>query len=75
MSRCRTCRTPKWRGDPCAYADCARNTERRVVLRSKTLPITATAKHGYHAGNTNRFFQAGSDYDAPIRAQRWQATA
>jgi hypothetical protein len=71
MSRCRVCRAPKWRGDPCPNADCTRNTTPRVTLKSRTLPITATAKHGYHAGNTMGFVQESYDYDAPIQATRW----
>jgi hypothetical protein len=40
-----------------------------VRLKSRTLPTTATVKHGYHAVNTAGFVQATSDYDAPIRSQ------
>jgi hypothetical protein len=69
MSRCRACKTPKWKGDPCPNADCQRNMTLTVRLKSKTLPTTATNKHGYHAVNTNGFMQATSDYDAPIRSQ------
>jgi hypothetical protein len=40
-----------------------------VRLKSRTLPTTATSKHGYHAVNTVGFVQTTSDYDAPIRSQ------
>lgn len=69
MSRCRSCKTPKWRGDACPNADCPKNLTTTVRLRSKTLPMTATSKHGFHGLNTSRT-QLVNDYDMPIRAKR-----
>lgn len=65
---CRTCKTPKWRGDPCLNPDCARNMRPTQALRARTLPITATAQHGFHA--LNQSYQA-TGYDSPIRNTRW----
>jgi hypothetical protein len=73
MSRCRTCRTPKWKGDPCRNAECSKNTTTTVRLKSTTLPITATTKHGYHAGTAATSLL--SDYDAPIRARAWRTVS
>jgi hypothetical protein len=66
---CRKCGTPKWRGSPCLNADCVVNTTPHVTLKSRTLPITATAKHGYHALNQTAMV---TGYDAPIRATGWK---
>lgn len=71
MSRCRRCRTPKWKGDPCPVADCPTNTTATARIKSVTKPITATAKHGYHAPMTATTSLV-SDYDAPIRAHSWK---
>jgi hypothetical protein len=72
--RCRICRAPKWRTDPCQNADCLRNLADRTVtvtVRSRSNPIAATIKHGFHALNTSGFMQPTCDYDTPIsRLQR-----
>jgi hypothetical protein len=69
MRRCRSCKTLKWGADPCPNADCPKNTGDPVIrVKSRSRPITATAKHGYHAPNTTGFIQGTSDYDAPIRS-------
>lgn len=70
MIRCRACKMLKWRGDVCPNAYCPRNTQPSVRLKSKTLPITATAKHGYHAGTAQT--RLLSDYDMPIRSKGWR---
>lgn len=75
MSKCRTCRTPKWKGDPCPNADCTRNLTTIVKLKGRSLPITATAKHGFHSLNTAGYVQSVSDYDAPIRARGWRSAS
>lgn len=72
MRRCRRCKTPKWGTDPCVNPDCPINTQPTIRLKSRTLPTTATTKHGYHAPNTMGFVQPTSDYDAPISSRsRW----
>lgn len=73
MSRCRSCKTPKWRSDPCANADCPKNNTVTVRLRSKTLPMTAGVKHGFHG--LTAVTSLTSDYDAPIRAKSWRTVA
>jgi len=71
MNRCRACKTPKTKGDPCPGADCPRrNGSSR--LRAVSPPITATAKHGFHAPVTRTALLTGL-YDQPIRATRWQS--
>lgn len=73
MRRCRSCRAPKWGTDPCANAECPRNTTTGPLkIKARSLPITATSKHGYHAVNTTGFIQSTSDYDAPITARGWR---
>lgn len=74
MSRCRVCKTLRTKGDPCPNADCPKNLTATVRLRSRTLPMTAMAKHGYHALNTTTT-SLMSDYDAPIRARTWRTIA
>lgn len=67
---CKTCRTPKFRGDPCTNPDCPRVNRVTVRIKSRTLPITTNVKHGFHAPNQT----AGvTGYDAPIRNARWIA--
>lgn len=74
MSTCRTCRAPKMRGDACANADCPINTGQTTRLRSRSKPITAGVKHGFHAPNTS-VMSLVSDYDLPIRARRWRSAS
>jgi hypothetical protein len=73
MSRCRSCGTLRTKGDPCPGADCS-SRDRLPKLRARTLPVTATTTHGYHAPATSatRFV---CDYDQPIRATRWVRAA
>lgn len=72
MSRCRTCRTPKWRGDPCTNPEC-RTTTRTGTLKSVTKPVTINVTHGFHApAQTMRLL---TDYDMPIRAPRWRSAS
>jgi hypothetical protein len=71
MSRCRRCRTPKWKGDPCSSPDCPTNLTATMRITSVTKPVTVTAKHGFHAPTTTMGLV--SDYDAPIRARSWRS--
>ena len=75
MRHCRACKTPKWGTDPCTNPVCPRVTGITIRLKGRSLPITATAKHGFHGTNTSGFVQPTSDYDSPIRAQGWRTIA
>lgn len=68
---CRSCRAPKWRHDPCTNADCPRNNRTTTRLKSRSLPITANVKHGFHA--TMSVTRLVDDYDLPIRAKGWKS--
>lgn len=68
-TRCRACKTVRFKGDPCPNADCPRNTQRTTALRAKTKPVTVAVKHGFHAANTTTCLLA--DYDLPIKARHW----
>jgi hypothetical protein len=66
---CRKCKTPKWRGAPCLNPDCVVNTQSRIVLRGRTMPMGVMVKHGFHAPNQTAI---DSGYDAPIHNNTWQ---
>ena len=50
MSKCQTCKTPKWRGDVCTNPDCTKaiSPKYRLIERTKRSPITLAVKHGFH---------------------------
>lgn len=73
MSRCRSCKILRFRGDPCPNVDCPRNMRQTTRLRSRTKPVTLNVKHGYHAANTTTCLVA--DYDLPIRARYWRTVS
>jgi len=52
--KCRKCRCPKWKGDACVNPTCPTVLEWTPVLKSKTRPVTAMVKHGFHAEFTMR---------------------
>jgi len=45
MSSCRTCKAPKWRGDPCPTCGAGLPQSHRT---SHTPPITIGYAHGFH---------------------------
>lgn len=50
--KCRTCKTPKWRGDPCLNFECPklkRDREKLSPMKGASKPVTAMVKHGFHA--------------------------
>lgn len=49
MSRCRSCRVPKWRNDLCANAACPKRAAAPLRMRPMGKPITVAVKHGFHA--------------------------
>lgn len=71
MRRCKLCGTLRTAGDPCPGADCPKNLRPTLRLRAKTLPVTATHQHGFHAPTTS-VTRLLDDYDLPIRARHWR---
>lgn len=50
MSKCRSCKVPKWRGDICTNVECVKSKSPayRIIPKTGRSVITLAVKHGFH---------------------------